>query len=134
MGRADPAHLDDSLVEHVPVCDALQRRIGRCDHAPVQERVAITVSREILADYVGTYEFSFGQSIDLVLTLEDDQLMAEAQYESKAQLFAMSETEFFAKANSALFEFVRGDDGHVTHVIAHMGSINFPLNMMGTRK
>jgi dienelactone hydrolase len=29
-----PESMDDSLVEDVPVCDALQRRIGRCDHAP----------------------------------------------------------------------------------------------------
>ena len=124
-----PEPVDDSLVEHVPVCDALQRRIGRCDHGALEpvsvssdtarERVAITVSSEILADYVGTYEF--GPGLDLVVTLEDNQLMAQAPGQDKAQLFAMTETEFFAEANNVQFEFVRGDDGNVTDVIAHMG-------------
>ncbi len=95
------------------------------EHVPVElvpfssERVAITVSSEILADYVGTYELAPG--LDLVVTLEDNQLMAQAPGQDKAQLFAMTETEFFAEASNVQFEFVRGDDGNVTDVIAHMG-------------
>ena len=83
------------------------------------ERVAITVSSEILADYVGTYELT--PRLALVVTLEDNQLMAQAPGQDKAQLFAMTETEFFTEANNIQFEFVRGDDGNVTDVIAHMG-------------
>ena len=95
--------------------DAIRNRLAT--PAP-RERVAITVSSEILADYVGTYEL-FGQ--DMVVTLEDNQLMREAPGFEKAPLFAESETEFFVKAIDAQFEFVRGDDGIVTHVIARIG-------------
>ncbi len=56
------------------------------------------------------------------MTLEDGQLMGEFQGVGKTQWFAESETELFTEANNAQFEFVRGDDGIVTHVIAHMGS------------
>ena len=92
-----------------------------------RERVAITVSSEILVDYVGTYDF-FGQ--DLVVTLEDNQLMGEVPGRGKFQWFAESETEFFTEAFDIQIEFVRGDDGMVAHVIAHMG-----LNdMMALRK
>ena len=56
------------------------------------------------------------------MTLEDNQLMGEAPGSGKSPWFAESETEFFTEVNPARFEFVRGDDGVVTHVIVHMGS------------
>ena len=102
-----PRAVDDSLVEHVPI-------------AIEPERVAITVSSEILADYVGTYEVpGFG---DNVVTLEDNQLMMEVPGFGKFQAFAESETHFFNEADVE-FEFVRGDDGIVTHMIVQLGTI-----------
>ena len=101
--------------------DAIRSRLDASRPSALRERVAITVASEILADYVGIYEL-FGQ--DMVVTLEDNQLMREAPGFEKAPLFAMSETEFFTEAFDAQFEFVRGDDGIVTHVIAHMGEID----------
>ena len=109
-----PHAVEDSLVEHVPVSN--------------RERVAITVSSEILADYVGTYEIGPGQGI--VLTLEDNQLMGEAPGRGKFQWFAESETEFFNRVNLAQLEFVKGDDGTVTHAILHTG----PRDMTAPRK
>ncbi len=83
------------------------------------ERVAITVSSEILADYVGTYEVpGFG---DNVVTLEDNQLMGESPGFGKSQLFAESETHFFNEADVEV-EFVRDDDGIVTHMMVRFGS------------
>ena len=108
-----PHAMDDSLVDYVAIGPA------PASSDAVRERVAITVANEILADYVGTYEF--GPGLDLVVTLEDNQLMAQAPGQDRAQLFAMTETEFFTEANNVRFEFVRGDDGNVTDVIAHMG-------------
>ena len=64
---------------------------------------------------VGTYDVA-GQ--DLVVTLEDDQLMGEPI----GQLSAESETHFFNEDNYE-FEFVRGDDGIVTHVIVRSGAV-----------
>ena len=109
-----PHAVEDSLVEHVPVSN--------------RERVTITVSSEILADYVGTYEIGPGQ--DIVVTLEDNQLMGEAPRRGKFQWFAESETEFFNRVNLARLEFVRGDDGRVTHAILHTG----PRDMTAPRK
>ena len=54
-----PHAVEDSLVAHVPVSN--------------RDRVALTVSSEILAAYVGTYEIGPGQNI--VVTLEGNQLM-----------------------------------------------------------
>ena len=75
---------------------------------------AITVSSEILVDYVGTYEFPPG--VDLVVTLEDNYLMVGRTGFPKSQFFAESETNFFSGRNQQL-EFVRGDDGIVTHLV-----------------
>ena len=75
---------------------------------------ATTVSSEILADYVGTYGLP---GVDNVVTLEDNRLMMEAPGFGKFQLFAESETHFFSNEGPQL-EFVRGDDGIVTHLIA----------------
>ena len=105
-----PQAVDDSLVEHVPI-EPLDT---------VRERVAITVSSEILADYVGTYEM--GPGMDLIVTLEDNQLMVKLGGFDVRALFAESETDFFSNEINAQFGFVRGDDGIVTHVIVHMGS------------
>ncbi len=102
-----PRAVDDSLIEHVAI-------------EPAPERVAITVSSEILADYVGTYELLLPgfAGFDLVLTLEDDQLMGEAPGFGKFQWFAESETNFWR--DGVFAEFVRGDDGIVTHLIVTM--------------
>jgi len=74
---------------------------------------AITVSSEILVDYVGTYEFP--PSVDLVVTLEDNYLILQLTGFGKFQFFAESETNFFS--GNRQLEFVRGDDGIVTHLV-----------------
>ncbi len=116
-----PHAVDDSLVEHVPVSN--------------RERVAITVSSEILADYVGTYEMGPGQGGRggdiFVVTLEGNQLLAMWGGPDPMPFFAESETEFFNRVSADfLLEFVRGDDGTVTHAILHAG----PRDMTVSRK
>ena len=91
----------------------------------VEQRVAITLPNEILADYVGTYEAPSG--VNLIVTLEDNQLMVEAPGFGPVQLFAESETHFFRGSGYNVFEFVRGDDGIVTQVILHMVSNDMTL-------
>jgi len=108
-----PRAVDDSLIEHVAIEPV------SVSSETVPERVAITVSSEILADYVGTYELLL-LGFDLVLTLEDDQLMGEAPAFGKFQFSAESETNFFSNEGPEL-EFVRGDDGIVTHVMVRFG-------------
>ena len=110
-----PRAVDDSLIEHVAIEPV------PVSSETVPERVAITVSIEILADYVGTYELLI-YGFDLVLTLEDNQLMGEAPGFGRFQLFAESETDFFSNQINTQWQFVRGDDGIVTHVMVRFGS------------
>ena len=67
-------------------------RIGDTVPPPKKE---ITVSPQILAKYVGTYELQPG--FDLVITLEGDQLVTQATGQAKIPVFAESETKFFAR-------------------------------------
>ncbi len=110
-----PRAVDDSLIQHVVIEPV------PVSSETVPERIAITVSSEILADYVGTYELLL-LGFDLVLTLKDDRLMGEAPGFGKFQLFAESETDFFNNENNYQWEFVRGEDGIVTYVIVRSGS------------
>ena len=60
------------------------------------ERKEITVSPEILKQYVGTYELT--PTFSIAMTLENGQLMSQATNQQKLPLFAESETMFFLKA------------------------------------
>lgn len=83
---------------------------------PVQltsERKEIAVPRKVLEKYAGAYELKPG--FDLVVTLEGDQLMAQATGQPKFPMFAESETKFFLKVVDAQVEFA-GD-----HLILHQG-------------
>ncbi len=96
----------------------------------VRERIAITVSSEILADYVGTY--GPGPFGDFEVTLADNQLMLELRGADKVSAVAESETDFFIKRHSRpsrwrweenlQIEFVRGDNGAVKHFVMRQGS------------
>lgn len=96
---------------------------GRETRAPrVEERVEISVSREILARYVGTYELSAG--FLLAITLEDGRLMLQGTGQGKAELYAEAEKAFFLKVADAQVEFVAGDDGEIEALILHQGGEN----------
>jgi hypothetical protein len=117
--RRQPKPVDDSLVEKVVPSGSVLERIAR-----------IELSSKILADYVGTYEpvgvTSGGAIKNLVVTLDEhNQLMVEITGFGKGPFFAASETDFFAdpmRPGRPELEFVRGEDGTVTHVIVR------PLN------
>jgi CubicO group peptidase (beta-lactamase class C family) len=81
------------------------------------ERKEITVSPEILKQYVGTYELT--PTFSIVMTLENGQLMTQATNQQKLPLFAESETMFFLKVVDAQVEFVKNEKGEVTHIVLH---------------
>jgi CubicO group peptidase (beta-lactamase class C family) len=83
------------------------------------ERKEIAVSPGILARYVGTYEIS--PTFSIVITLEGNQLMAQATNQPKFPIFPESETEFFLKVVDAQIEFFKDDKGQVTHLVLHQG-------------
>ena len=76
--------------------------------APPKE---IALPKEVLARYVGTYEFSDGH---VVFTLEGSHLMA--QFGARFPLFAESETKFFSKGWDLQFEFSKNDKAEFVFV------------------
>ena len=80
------------------------------------ERKEITVSPEILKQYVGTYELT--PRFSLTITLEDGQLISQGTNQGKVPMFAESETMFFLKVVDAQIEFVK-EKGQVTNLVLH---------------
>jgi CubicO group peptidase (beta-lactamase class C family) len=77
-------------------------------------RKEIPLSREVLARYAGTYEFSDGPE---VFTLIGNHLMAGSG--AKNPLFAESQTKFFSKAWDIQFEFSKNEKGEFAFVTEH---------------
>ncbi|WP_232831411.1 serine hydrolase [Peristeroidobacter agariperforans] len=82
------------------------------------ERKEITVPRRVLERYVGTYALS--PQLNVMVTLEGDQLMTQVSGQQRVPTFAESQTRFFLKVVDAQWEFVE-TDGKVTHVILYQG-------------
>jgi CubicO group peptidase (beta-lactamase class C family) len=85
----------------------------------------IVLPREVLARYVGTYEFSDGH---VAFSLEGIHLMAH--FGAIFPLFAESETEFFSKGWDLQFEFSKNDKGEFAFVTEHFNG----EDAKGTRK
>jgi CubicO group peptidase (beta-lactamase class C family) len=104
-----------------PFADQIAAQLGEVAHGEkvvlVSERKEITVSPKILAQYVGNYELE--PTFSIAITLEGNQLMAQASNQRKNPLFAESETLFFLKVVDAQVEFVKNEKGEVTALILH---------------
>jgi CubicO group peptidase (beta-lactamase class C family) len=81
------------------------------------ERKEISLSPEILKQYVGTYELT--PKFSLAITLEDGQLVSQGTNQEKVPMFAESETMFFLKLVDAQIEFVKNEKGEVTNLVLH---------------
>ncbi|GFE84216.1 hypothetical protein GCM10011487_62160 [Steroidobacter agaridevorans] len=82
------------------------------------ERKEIAVPRAVLERYVGTYALS--PQVNVMVTLDGDQLVTQVSGQIRAAAFAESPTRFFLKIVDAQWEFVE-TDGKVTHVVLHQG-------------
>jgi uncharacterized protein YneR len=83
------------------------------------ERKAIAAPKEVLARYVGTYQLT--PAFSIAVTLEGDQLMAQATNQPKFPLFPESETRFFLKVADAQVEFSKDDKGEFAYLTLHQG-------------
>jgi CubicO group peptidase (beta-lactamase class C family) len=81
------------------------------------ERKEISLSPQILKQYVGTYELT--PKFSLAITLEDGQLVSQGTNQGKVPMFAESETMFFLKLVDAQIEFVKNKKGEVTNLVLH---------------
>ncbi len=106
-----------------PASEEIAGKLGAIAHGEeVQlpsERKEVRISREVLREYVGTYQIA--PDFDIVMTLEGDQLMTQAIGQPKFPLFAESENKFFLKLVDAQVEFIRNGKGVVTHMMLHQG-------------
>lgn len=83
------------------------------------ERKEITLQRDVLQSYVGTYELN--PKIDVNITLEGDHLETQLTGQPKIPMFAETPTTFFLKIVDAQLEFGKDASGKVTQVTLHQG-------------
>ena len=80
---------------------------------------AVKVAPELLAQYVGAYEFAFPENPTMAgtykVTLSDGQLFIDREGKAKAPLVPVSETVFYWR--EARIEFVKDAQGAVSHFI-----------------
>lgn len=77
--------------------------------------VGVRSSPALLAAYAGTYELAPGREFAIVAA--GDLLFVQGLNEPKLPLLAQSETQFMSTATPSGFEFVRDEQGRVTHLI-----------------
>ena len=83
------------------------------------ERKEITVSTDVLRQYVGTYQLA--PTFSIVITLEGNRLMSQATNQPALPLFPELETSFFLKAVDAQIEFAKNAKGEVTSLTLRQG-------------
>jgi CubicO group peptidase (beta-lactamase class C family) len=83
-----------------------------------EERKEISVPRDVLERYVGTYALS--PKLNVMMTLEGEQLLAQVSGQQRFPVFGESPTRFFVKALDAQWEFIEAG-GKVTHVVLYQG-------------
>lgn len=88
------------------------------------ERKEITLPKEVMARYTGTYELTPG-FFSIAITLEGDQLVEQAISpppigpQPKAPIYPESETRFFMKVVDAQLEFSKDEKGEFTVMTLH---------------
>lgn len=83
---------------------------------PTMHWNAVTVDSKVLEDYVGQYELYPGR-VDTI-TRDGGRLFSRMTGETERdELFAVNDTTFFARDDSAFGIFVRGPEGRVTHYV-----------------
>ena len=103
------------------------RRTSTTVAAPPEHK-EIAVPAATLARYVGTYQMQ--PNVEMSITLEGNQLMAQLTGQQKFPVFAETETLFFFKIVEATLEFQKDADGAVTGLRLRQG----PINTLAPRK
>jgi CubicO group peptidase (beta-lactamase class C family) len=82
------------------------------------ERKEITLEPKVLGRYVGAYQMAPG--VNMLITLENNQLFSKLGNQSAIPIFAESQTMFFPKVVDAELEFTKDDEqGRPTEMILH---------------
>ena len=89
---------------------------------PAPKEVAI--DPKVLDRYVGRYQLA--PAFVLTVTREGDGLFVQATGQPRAQVFAMSEREFFYKIVEARITFVTDGTGRATSLVLHQNGAEIP--------
>ena len=89
-----------------------------------KRRVAIAVAPEVLQRYVG--EYVVAPTFSIVITLEGNDLFAQATAQPKFPIFAESDSQFFLKAVDAQITFNKDASGAVTGLVLYQGRAEIP--------
>jgi hypothetical protein len=88
------------------------------DKKPVEEKkpalAGVKIDSKTLDSYLGQYEAPFGV---LTISRDGDKLFGAPEGEEKAELVALSETEFDVPSVGVKVKFVKDDTGKVTHIM-----------------
>ena len=85
---------------------------------------SVSLSEEILQKYVGEYQLA--PTFSIVVTREGKQLFGQATNQSKFEMFAEKEDEFFLKAVEARIIFSKDENGKVVGLILKQGGRDNP--------
>lgn len=89
-----------------------------------KEKIIVAVDPKIYDDYVGQYQLA--PNAILTVTNENGKLMGQPTGQTKLELFAESETEFFPKSVDAQIKFVKDAEGKVTGLVLRQNGRDMP--------
>jgi len=129
--RGLPAALNFERGPDGAVTQLVVHQSGRSQPAPLKvgyepppQPVAIELPPEVLAEYVGTYQF--GPAHVFTLKIEDGVLMAQLTGQPFFPLFAIQKDKFFYKVVPARLSFQRGEEGAISGLTLHQGGMDRP--------
>lgn len=103
----------------------IEKNFGKeTDIVAESEPEGIPLSETLLATYVGTYELQPGFTIEI--TQKEQQLFAQATGQGSFELFAESETTFFAKVTPLKVIFLKDNSGQVISFTLDQGGAKLP--------
>jgi len=121
--------VDDTGKKQIKMVNSGNEVIGKeTDKTLPAENKEIEVAEDVLKQYIGAYELKSG--FNLVMTVEDGKLYAQATGQSKNQLFAKTKTRFFLKVVAAEVAFIKDESGKYSSCVLYQGG----QEMKGKRK
>lgn len=94
------------------------------DKMPPSDKESMTLSPEILKQYLGTYELQPG--FVMQVTTKENQIFAQLTGQPQFEIFAEKEDTFFFKVVEAKLVFDKSTDGKVTNVTLYQGGREIP--------
>ncbi len=109
---------DDGKKQAIFITDS--ENIGKhIDKAMPEARKEITLSNDILSQYVGKYQLA--PNFNVVITVKGNEIYAQATGQGQFQLFAENETTFFAKVAALKVVFNKNASGKVESFTLYQG-------------